>query len=337
MTYDDANDPGAGGRQQVVADGGSVDGAPGTVALPSGTSGIGFNDLRFSTTLEKVIVPAGRTGNLDLVDPATLTASAVPGFTMVAAYDGTDTVGTTSADEGNGLVYAMDQTSMKLSVVDPKVGQIVSSAPLTDAPVIVRFVKPNNEVWVTGTNGRIDVFSVSSASPPALTHSMFVSTAGGPVSLQINATLGIAYTNTAAGETLPIDLGTHTAGAPMKNGCDKSRGLALDEARGFLFVGCDEGKISVLDIAHGGAVLSTIVVGEGIDELAYDPTRLRLYAPGARSSTMAVVAVSIGGKLSQLGTIAIPPGAHCVTVDDHAMTYVCDAESGQLLAFADRY
>src|SRR5262249_6661273 len=42
------------------------------VALPSGNAGIGFDDLRYSSTLHRVLVPAGRTGTLDLVDPDTL-------------------------------------------------------------------------------------------------------------------------------------------------------------------------------------------------------------------------------------------------------------------------
>src|SRR5207247_1468062 len=39
------------------------------VDLPSGTVGIGFDDLRYSATLHRVLVPGGRSGNLDLIDP----------------------------------------------------------------------------------------------------------------------------------------------------------------------------------------------------------------------------------------------------------------------------
>jgi hypothetical protein len=46
-----------------------------TVAVPNpgGEGGIGFDDPTFSPTLHRVLVPGGRTGNLDLIDPATKT------------------------------------------------------------------------------------------------------------------------------------------------------------------------------------------------------------------------------------------------------------------------
>src|SRR4051812_16680957 len=40
------------------------------IALPGGPPGIGFDDLRFSAALGGVLVPAGRSGNVDLIDPA---------------------------------------------------------------------------------------------------------------------------------------------------------------------------------------------------------------------------------------------------------------------------
>src|SRR5262245_4617561 len=41
------------------------------LALPDGKAGIGFDDLRYDAALGRLLVPAGRTGNLDLIDPAT--------------------------------------------------------------------------------------------------------------------------------------------------------------------------------------------------------------------------------------------------------------------------
>src|SRR5439155_14313407 len=66
------------------------------VSLPGGNGGIGFDDLRFSSALGKVLVPAGRTGALDLVDPATLAVSRITGFGETAGYDGGHDVGPTS-------------------------------------------------------------------------------------------------------------------------------------------------------------------------------------------------------------------------------------------------
>src|SRR5215471_7450583 len=119
------------------------------VAMPSGDSGIGFDDLRYSSALHRVLVPAGRTGTLDLVDPDTLAVTSIPGFGTVASYSGGHDDGPTSVDEGNGVLYVTDRTAGKLDVVDPAAGRIVSSVALGSGPDYVRFVKTTNEVWVT--------------------------------------------------------------------------------------------------------------------------------------------------------------------------------------------
>lgn len=39
------------------------------IKIPGGDAGIGFDDLRFSMKLGRVLVPSGRTGSLNLIDP----------------------------------------------------------------------------------------------------------------------------------------------------------------------------------------------------------------------------------------------------------------------------
>jgi DNA-binding beta-propeller fold protein YncE len=53
--------------------------------------------------------------------------------------------------------------------------------------------------------------------------------------------------------------------------------MALDEQRQRLFVGCRSGQIVVLD-SNTGKELQTLPIGQGVDDLIYDPTMRRLYA-----------------------------------------------------------
>ena len=48
--------------------------------MPAGSAGIGFDDLRYSATLHRVLAPAGRTGTLDLIDPDTLAVTSISGL-----------------------------------------------------------------------------------------------------------------------------------------------------------------------------------------------------------------------------------------------------------------
>src|SRR6266567_1693484 len=83
---------------------------PKPIPLPGGSAGIGFDDLGYSAELGQVLVPAGRTGNLDLVDPKTLAITTIGGFSAQANYGGGHGEGTTSADAGGGLLFATDRS-----------------------------------------------------------------------------------------------------------------------------------------------------------------------------------------------------------------------------------
>src|SRR5262249_31072331 len=62
-----------------------VPGADTIVQLPGGEPGIGLDDLRFSSRLGKLVVAAGRTGSVDLVDPRSLEVTAIGGFSTFAS------------------------------------------------------------------------------------------------------------------------------------------------------------------------------------------------------------------------------------------------------------
>jgi len=49
--------------------------APTKLVLPDGSGGIGFDDMGFSPVLHRVLVPAGRTGKLALIDPERVIAA----------------------------------------------------------------------------------------------------------------------------------------------------------------------------------------------------------------------------------------------------------------------
>ena len=53
---------------------------PTTIPIPDGEAGIGFDDLRFSPTLGRLLVPAGRTGAIVLVEPGPWRITRIGGF-----------------------------------------------------------------------------------------------------------------------------------------------------------------------------------------------------------------------------------------------------------------
>jgi hypothetical protein len=306
--------------------------------LPDGNGGIGFDDLRFDPTLNRLLIPAGRSGNVDLIDPATGSITPITGFSRIAKYDEGHGQSVTSVDVGDGYLFATDRSALKLSVVDLQSKRIAIQVPLASPPDYLRYVAATREVWVTEPgNKRIEVFSLSKAAPPVPTHLAFIDTPGGPESLAIDNRRGRAYTHKWKTSTMAIDLKTHSIAATWPAGCDAPRGIWIDSPRGFLLIGCEDGTATVLDVDGGGKVLSKVQNGKGVDIIAYDAKRAHLYLPGDESATMAIIGVSAKGALSVLGTLPTVKDAHCVTTDESGNAYVCDPNRGQLLVIHDPY
>ena len=303
--------------------------------VPGGSGGIGFDDLGFSPELHKVIVPAGRAGKVVLIDPPSKRIEEIDGFSSQSSFGGGHGDGVTSADVGHGAIFATDRDEMTLDLVDPISKRILAKTKLAAGPDYVRFVAATNEVWVTEPRAsQIEIFSLPQHGFPEPNHAATISIPNGPESLVIDNERGRAYTNLWSDTTIAIDLRKRAIAAQWKNGCHGSRGIAMDGSRGFLFVGCEEGKLESLGLKDGHR-LGEAIAGAGVDIIAYAPSLHHAYLPGGDTATMAVIEISAGGKPAVLATVATAKDSHCVTADDLSSAYVCDPGHGQLLVFHD--
>jgi hypothetical protein len=182
---------------------------------------------------------------------------------------------------------------------------------------------------------QIEIFRIASAAGGAPEHVAVVAVPDGPESLVIDALRGRAYSHVDGGKSVAIDLASRAVVETWDNGCQTPKGIALDEARGFLLVGCGEGTLVALDATNHGARVGAVTQGSGIDVLGYSPSLGHLYAPGATSATLAIVGVGAHGALTLLDTVATAAGAHCATTDDAGTVFVCDPDHGQLLVATD--
>jgi hypothetical protein len=303
------------------------------VALPDGRPGIGFDDLRFSAT-HGVLAPAGRSGNLDLVDVATHAVTAISGFSAEPLRFGGHDQGATSADEGGGFFFVTDRTTRTLGVVDATTQQLVASVGVAAAPDYVRYVPQTSEVWVSEPDAeQLEIFTLAGAQP---THAALIATPGGPESLVIDRTRDRAYTHLWAGATISVDVHARAVVAQWSNGCSGSRGIALDEPRGLVFAGCAEGRGTVADVTNGGALVGSLAVpATGVDVIDYAPALGHLYLPGQSNALLAIAGVDAAGALTLVATAPTVSGAHCVAADDRGNAWVCDPDNGDLLVIAD--
>lgn len=316
------------------------------VSLPDATPGIGFDDLRYVAfpSFEAVLVPAGRSGNVNFIDPFSGQVRAMGGFSADAQPTRGHGVGATSADGGFDGLLVVDRTTRKLYLADPEKGKVVGSAELGGAPDYVRYFVPFRQACVTEPDaeqievfdmpkvGSLDAAFVAGGSP---VRSAVIPVKGGPESLVFDIGPGRAYANLWQGATVVIDVADNKLIATWKNGCEGSRGLVQEG--NLVMIGCAEGKISVLDTASGALLGTLDGLGGDVDLIAFAPALRHLYVPSGKAATMAVVGVSPSGQLSLLGALPAAEGAHCVVADNAGYAYVCDPARGAILKIRDPY
>ncbi|HLI17913.1 MAG TPA: hypothetical protein VKV22_06545 [Rhodanobacteraceae bacterium] len=307
------------------------------IKIPGGEHGIGFDDIGYAAQLDRVTVPAGATGNLVLMDPATRALTVIPGVSAPPGKVRQRREGTTSAIYAEGYLFASDHDPEEVVTIDPRTHAVLGRTRLESGPDYVRYVARTHEIWVTEPGKQqIQVFKLSVAPKPLLAPETSIHIAGGPESLEIDNARDRAYANLWKGKTVEMELTTHKVLAEWPNTCKGSHGIAIDRANEHVFVACGEGKVVTLAPAEKGKVIASAPAGAGIDIISYSPKLHHLYVPGARAATLTIFDASTSGALKPIAVYKTAERAHCVTDDDNGHVFVCDPRAGTILEINDR-
>lgn len=317
------------------------------IEVPGGQAGVGYDDLQYAPMLKQILVPAGRTGSLALIDPATREVTTISGFTGASSYRGGHGQGTTSAVElagWAGFVVATDRGAMALKVVDVKRRKITQTVKLAAAPDYVRVDATAREVWITEpARKQLEVLRVQGEDTPRLVPAATISVPDGPESLVIDATHGKAYSHTWKDRSFAIDVATRKIVATWTNGCRGSRGIALDQRRALLFTACAEGKVTVVDLVTH-KVVATADTGPDVDSIGYAPGighaggAGHLYVPAGGTAELWILDVAPGGALTVLGKVPTARDAHTVALDPVSRALFVGAPAhGAVLRIDDRF
>ncbi|MGH8396677.1 MAG: YncE family protein [Gammaproteobacteria bacterium] len=307
------------------------------IKIPGGEHGIGFDDIGYAAPLHSVMIPAGDTGNLVMIDPVTNTLTVIPGVATALVNTKQRREGTSSAVYADGYLFASDHDPSEVVVINPRTGKVAGRFKLESGPDYVRYVARTHEIWVTEPGKQqIQVFKLAVNSKPMLTPKTAIHIAGGPESLEIDNRRNRAYSNLWKSKTVEMDLSTHKVLAEWPNTCKSSHGIAIDEVDDHVFVACGEGKVVTLAPDDQGKVLTSILAGAGIDSISYSPILHHLYVPGARAGTLTIFNVASSGILTSLAVYKTAERAHCVTDDNDGHVFVCDPRAGTILKIDDR-
>jgi len=142
---------------------------------------------------------------------------------------------------------------------------------------------------------------------------------------------GLFYTNIEdAGKTVAIDVRSHEVVATWNPGSSDLQGLALDNARNFLFVACGDHVVSI-DAGHGGKVLDSVTTGTGLDNIDYSAEAKLLYAAASQAASLTIADVDDQGKFHLKATVSTVKSARGVIAGKGETAYLIDPAEGRIL------
>jgi DNA-binding beta-propeller fold protein YncE len=305
-----------------------------SITLPGG-SPVGMDYLAYDPSTGRVWVPAGNTGNVDVVDTATGKITVLGGFPTAPAHrPGRPNMGPSSATIGDGAVWVGNRGDNKLCSFDARTLARGACIQLASMPDGLAYVAGTHELWATTPRDHsitiVDVKGKAPA-PPAV-----IPIDGSPEGYAVDGARGLFYTNLEDKDaTIALDIKTRKQVARWSPGCgaEGPRGLALDGPRRLLFVACTHGAVT-LDLASGGKVTGRLRTGGGVDNIDYQAAKRLLYVASANDGTLTVARVSDGGELSAVATVPTAKGARNPVVDAKGTAYVTDALGGKIIVVA---
>lgn len=308
-----------------------------SVPLPQGTGDAFFDYIVYEPGRRRVWVPGARdVGSVDVFDIGSRSFTRVGGFGISEQENKGKkrTLGPSAVTIGDGVAYVGDRATSEVCVVDVtslKVGACVKLPVPIDGVV---YVTSTQEVWVTTPRDK-SLAVLDASKPAAPTPKLVIKTNGEPEGYAYDDARGVFYTNLEDGDqTLVIDLKTHAVKATWSAGCGKEgpRGVAVDHARNFVIVACTD-RVRVVDPTKGGALLSELATGAGVDNLDYLEAKKVLYVAAGKTAQLFALSLDDQGKLAVVAVGKSEARARNAVVDADGNAYVVDPKAPQLLVF----
>ena len=302
-----------------------------TISLPGGPP-VGMDFLTYDRETNRVWVPAGNTGNVDVVDVVTGKVTAIGGFvTAPARRSGRPRMG--PARPPSVKVSFGSETGATINSPGTTLRRWLPRESSSCRPCRTALLTPKttHELWATTPADKtITITRVDGKTPGPLAT---IKLEGAPEGYAVDDAKDSFYTNLEDKDrTLVIDIKTRKVLSNWPAGCGSKgpRGLALDTAHRWLFVACTNG-METLDLEHGGKLLGRITTGDGVDNPEYDARKRLLFIASGADGEIVIAHVDDKGVPQKIVSIPTAKGARNPVIDVHGNAYVEDSSNGRLL------
>jgi len=304
------------------------------IPLPKANGFVALDYFAADRAAGRVWIPAGNTGCIDVLDVATRKVTCIEGFAVAERerHGKMRQLGPSAVSLGAGRAFVGNRASSEICAVDTQKLVKTGCTTLTVGSDGVQYVAATKEVWVTTpADASITIVDVSEVDRPR--QKARIALPGEPEGLAVDEGRGLFFTNLEdKDKTLAIDVRSRKVVKTWAARCggDGPRGLAYDSRRRFLFVACTD-RALVLDAAHGGALLSTLETGAGVDNIDYLDARQSLYVAAGKSARLTIAHVDDRGALKALATVPTAEGSRVVVVAGDGTAIVGDPNHGAVL------
>lgn len=325
---------GAGGPSRTVTSQSTKDPGPNVpphaILLPGATGPVALDYLAYDPAHDRVWIPAGGTGRVDVIDAKTEQVTPIEGFATkeVKRRGKTMLQGPSSAAVGDGVVYVGNRADASVCAVDAASLAKGECTTLDKSPDGLAYVAATKELWVTTPRDKsIRIFDVSAPGHPVAKDKIALE--GEPEGFAVDNARGVFYTNLEdKDQTLAIDIKTHAIASTWAPKCgeDGPRGLALDGSR--LFVVCPD-HIETLDPA--GNIVGTLTVGKGLDAIDVLPARHLVAAAAGGVGHIEFATLDADGQILHVASVTTAKGARNAVLSAEGTAFVAVGPSGSIL------
>ena len=310
---------------------------PSTIALPGAPpDGVFLDYLAYDSAHHNVWVPAGGTGKVDVIDAATGKLTSIEGFATkeMERRGQKRQVGPTSVTLGGGMAYVGNRGDSSICAFDSGSLAKQGCVTLDSMPDGLQYIAATKEVWVTTPRDQsIRILDVTMPGTPVAKGT--IKFEGQPEGFAVDNARGVFFTNLEDKDrTLVVDLKTHAIVKTWDPKCgeDGPKGLIFEDTTNHLVVVCPD-HLETLDVAHDGALLGTLAVGDGLDAIDYVPARHEVFAAAARAEKLVVARLAPDGTFAAVATTATAKGARNAVAAENGTAYVADGPAGAILVY----
>jgi YVTN family beta-propeller protein len=259
-----------------------------------------FDWMRIDARSNRVFATHKGTKTVAVVDMAT--GAALPSPEVGTAQG-------IAIDRADNKIFLGDADEHKIVIVDyatlKKTGEIPVSGPVDD----MLYCAGNKMVYADCDDGT-DVWVIDPKTEKIVTT---IKIPEAPEKLEYDRGTKRIYQNIKSNNTIQVI-------DPETNKVEKSietapatgpHGLAIDSKRARVYSAGNNGKLVVIDMKDG-KVLSSVDIGKGVDQIAFDPGNSRIYC--ACKMVISVLEATDDGVKS-IGNVSTPSGSHTVAVD----------------------